>query len=181
MTCQFRVCSHSPPFRQRNWPMDDLAAAYFGTSPTQLALLNRTGAGPFQAQLYQSMVSQLLKIKSDVEQFRAGNMFGALTWQLGEVWPTGGWGVLEYSGKGQPGQLTGGRWKPLLYAMRQTIYRDQTVVCGKGSNATGGLPNCCRPCRARASLRPSAGEMIRRRETSWPRLNPSGVRVVCEI
>ena len=134
---------HAPPFRQRNWPMDDLAAAYFGTSRSQLALLTRTGARPFQAQLYQSMVAQLLKIKADVETFRAGNMFGALTWQLGEIWPTGGWGVVEYSGQGQPGQITGGRWKPLLYAMRQTVYRDQTVVCGTESNTT---PNCCESC-----------------------------------
>jgi hypothetical protein len=35
-----------------------------------------------------------------VEVLRAGNSWGALTWQLGEVWPTGGWGVVEYGSVG---------------------------------------------------------------------------------
>lgn len=35
-------------------------------------------------------------MKSYIEGKRSLNEFGTLTWQLGEVWPTGGWGSLEY-------------------------------------------------------------------------------------
>ena len=58
--------------------------------------MNSTGAAVLQRHLYQSMLAQALNIKSIVETMRSANKFGALTWQLGEVWPTGGWGVVEY-------------------------------------------------------------------------------------
>jgi hypothetical protein len=37
---------------------------------------------------------------------------GLLIWQLNEIWPTGGWGLLEYGTRSQDGsQIVGGRWK----------------------------------------------------------------------
>jgi hypothetical protein len=38
---------------------------------------------------------QTLEMKSDIEVRRSRNEHGTLTWQLGEIWPTGGWGSLE--------------------------------------------------------------------------------------
>ncbi len=35
-------------------------------------------------------------MKSNIENRRSGNEFGTVIWQLGEIWPTGGWGSLEY-------------------------------------------------------------------------------------
>ena len=35
-------------------------------------------------------------MKSNIENRRSGNTFGTIIWQLGEIWPTGGWGSLEY-------------------------------------------------------------------------------------
>ncbi len=56
---------------------------------------------------------------------------GTLTWQLGEIWPTGGWGSVEYGTVGWlDGQVLGGRWKPLHHVMEQHLYRDVVAVCG---------------------------------------------------
>ena len=70
-------------------------------------------------------------------------------WQLAEIWPTGGWGSLEYGTPSQPGQVLGGRWKPLHYFMRKSAYADVTAACGDamlqmgdaGSSAEG--PTMC--------------------------------------
>ncbi len=43
------------------------------------------------------MMSQALESKGDVEVRRSQNHWGTITWQAGEIWPTGGWGSLEYS------------------------------------------------------------------------------------
>ena len=53
-------------------------------------------------------------------------------WQLNEIWPTGGWGSLEY-GTPVKGQVIGGRWKPLHHMMEQSAYTDVTAACGKAS------------------------------------------------
>jgi len=48
-----------------------------------------------------------------------------------EIWPTGGWGSLEYGTVGfTAGQVLGGRWKPLHHLMEQHLYRDTIAVCG---------------------------------------------------
>jgi hypothetical protein len=52
-------------------------------------------------------------------------------WQLNENWPTGGWGIFEYS-SGR-GQIQGGRWKPLAYVLMRSLFRDIIVSC----NAVG--------------------------------------------
>jgi len=42
---------------------------------------------------YKSMIGQAMDMKREIEEQRSRNSFGMLVWQLGEVWPTGGWGV----------------------------------------------------------------------------------------
>ena len=45
----------------------------------------------------------------------------------------GGWGAVEYgSRRNQPQQVLGGRWKPLMFLMKQILYRDVIVACGEG-------------------------------------------------
>ena len=88
----------------------------------------------FKAQLYWSMIGQALVIKQNIELTRSINRFGVLVWQLNEIWPTVGWGSLEYGpapGEGSsPGQLQGGRWKPLHYFYKQSLMTDVMATCG---------------------------------------------------
>ena len=52
-------------------------------------------------------------------------------WQLGEIWPTGGWGSLEYATAAwTPGQVLGGRWKPLHYWYKSALFTPTFVTCG---------------------------------------------------
>ena len=51
-------------------------------------------------------------------------------WQLNEIWPTGGWGSLEYGAAAAKGQVIGGRWKILHNLMRQSSFADVFVGCG---------------------------------------------------
>eukprot|EP00658_Telonema_sp_P-2_P037323 TRINITY_DN26848_c0_g1_i1.p1 TRINITY_DN26848_c0_g1~~TRINITY_DN26848_c0_g1_i1.p1 ORF type:complete len:858 (-),score=160.40 TRINITY_DN26848_c0_g1_i1:403-2976(-) len=131
----WKVCSavgeNSPnPMAQRNYPCDDLIYGYFGIGQD----LDATGEFPFKRQLYQCMVGQALSLKSDIEQRRNMNQFGLLTWQLNEIWPTGGWGSLEYGTVGwTPGQVLGGRWKPLHYLLKSSLYADVMATCGAGA------------------------------------------------
>jgi hypothetical protein len=67
----------------------------------------------FQKQLFQCMLSGALYVKSVIELNRSSNVSGLLVWQLSEIWPTGGWGSLEYGTPGVAGQVIGGRWKLL--------------------------------------------------------------------
>lgn len=84
-------------------------------------------------------------MKSYIEEKRSLNEFGTLTWQLGEVWPTGGWGSLEYGiiiklftesyyllASPENGQVIGGRWKPLHYWLASTLFTDVIATCGVG-------------------------------------------------
>ena len=88
-----------------------------------------TGKAPFQKQLYWQMLAQALWVKSDIEGRRAQNAWGTITWQFNEIWPTGGWGSIEYGTTGfTPGQVEGGRWKPLQYFMRRFLYRDHLIA-----------------------------------------------------
>jgi len=64
-------------------------------------------------------------------QRRARNELGILVWQLNEIWPTGGWGSLEY-GTPVAGQVLGGRWKPLHYLYARSVFADVVAVCGEG-------------------------------------------------
>ena len=86
----------------RNYPCDSIIDVYFGKSNFDLV-----GADVFKKQLWQCMVGQALLIKSDIEARRATNQFGIIVWQLNEIWPTGGWGSIEYGTVGHTkGQVT---------------------------------------------------------------------------
>ena len=77
------------------------------------------------------MISQALELKGDIETRRAGNTYGIIVWQFNEIWPTGGWGTIEY-GTPVPGQVIGGRWKPMQYWYLKSIYTDVMASCGEG-------------------------------------------------
>ena len=121
---------HTKPFHQRNYPCDNWIYSYFRQID-----LNLTGARAFQKQLYFCMFAQGLHMKAQVESWRANNIWGMLLWQYNEIWPTGGWGSIEY-GTPVDGQVIGGRWKPLQHFLQASGFADVTASCGKaGSNA----------------------------------------------
>ena len=135
---------HSAPFHERNYPCDPIILSYFNSSRTPINL-DKVSEASFKKQLYLCMLGAGLQRKADIESWRSGNIWGTLLWQLGEIWPTGGWGSLEYGNQGQKGQVSGGRWKPLHYFMRQSAYADVVAACGNaklqlvdaGPTATG--------------------------------------------
>ena len=88
----------------------------------------RVRRGGLQRQLYQSMVGQLLFLKTEIEGWRSQNVWGTTFWMYNEIWPTGGWVSIEY-GFPVPGQVEGGRWKPLHYALRSSTFADQMSTC----------------------------------------------------
>jgi len=98
--------------------------------------LNPVGELAFKKQLYQCLSGQALVMKSDIESRRASNEFGTVVWQLNEIWPTGGWGSVEY-GTPVKGQVIGGRWKPLHYLYARSLFTDVTATCGAADP-----PNC---------------------------------------
>jgi len=127
-----RPCVGGNPMAQRNYPGDSFIEAFFGApGGGEQALFNTTGPNPFKRALYLNMVAVALEKKGDIEVRRAQNHWGSITWQLNEIWPTGGWGSLEYGTVGfTPGQVIGGRWKPLHHLMADHLYKDQIAVCG---------------------------------------------------
>jgi len=118
---------HAKPLYQRNYPCDNLIKVYFGVNQD----LSPVGEAAFRKQMYQCGIAQLLELKSDIEVRRSGNTFGTVTWQLNEIWPTGGWGSVEYGTVNYTtGQVLGGRWKPLQYSFKQSSYQDIFATCG---------------------------------------------------
>jgi hypothetical protein len=95
-------CEGSNTMAQRNYACDSIIASYFGAGD-----FDAVGEEVFKKQLWQCMVGQALLIKSDIEARRATNQFGIIVWQLNEIWPTGGWGSIEYGTVGHTkGQVT---------------------------------------------------------------------------
>lgn len=81
-------------------------------------------------QLYLAMIAQALIVKSDISTRRSRNSFGTVVWQHNEVWPTGGYGSIEYgSTSSTKGQVIGGRWKPLHYFYKDHLFTDLFVSC----------------------------------------------------
>lgn len=74
------------------------------------------------------MIGQLLYLKTQIESWRSQNVWGTTFWMYNEIWPTGGWGSIEY-GSPVPGQVEGGRWKPLHYALKSSTFADQLSTC----------------------------------------------------
>jgi hypothetical protein len=98
-----------------------VAAAVAAAATTVVLAPPQTGELAFKRQLYQCMLGQALHMKSSMELHRSVNQFGTMIWQLGEIWPTGGWGSLEYGTPGMPGQV---RLRPccLLHRSFETFY-----------------------------------------------------------
>jgi len=124
---ELNQCTGANPMSERNYPCDNHIITYFGDEG-----LEEVGEDAFKRQLYQCMISQAIWTKAQIEHMRNTNSFGSLIWQLNENWPTGGWGLVEYgSRRDQPGQVLGGRWKPLMYLLQQSLFRDVFATCGK--------------------------------------------------
>jgi len=125
-----RKCEGKNVMAQRNYPCDSIIKAYF---QTESAYFDKVGENDFQRQLYQCMIAQALHMKSIIEERRSKNELGHLVWQLNEIWPTGGWGSLEYGNGDMSGQVIGGRWKPLHYFYRRSVFTDIIATCdGEG-------------------------------------------------
>jgi len=86
--------------------------------------------------MFQCILGQALEMKSTIEGKRSSNVWGTLIWQLNEIWPTGGWGSIEY-GTPVKGQVLGGRWKPLHHFLSAFLYKDLIVSCSSTS-----APDC---------------------------------------
>ena len=123
--CTKGHCDGSNPLADRNYPCDNIIEVYFGANDK----LDSVGEAIFKQQLFHCILGQALEIKSNIETRRSLNEFGIIVWQYNEIWPTGGWGSIEY-GTPRPGQVIGGRWKPLHHFYRQSIFTDVTVACG---------------------------------------------------
>lgn len=119
-------CVGKNPMADRNYPCDNIIEVYFGKSN-----FDAVGEEPFKQHLWQCMVGQALVIKQNIETRRSQSIFGIIVWQLNEIWPTGGWGSIEYGTVGwTKGQVLGGRWKPLQYWYRSAIFTDVVATCG---------------------------------------------------
>ncbi|KAG8458642.1 hypothetical protein KFE25_008439 [Diacronema lutheri] len=120
------------PMAERNYPCDALLVSFFGLSATQL---DAAGESAFRSQLFLCGLAQALALHGLVSAHRSANIFGSLIWQLNEIWPTGGWGTLEYSATdtqpGTAGQLLGGRWKAAHHWLRQHLFADVFATCGR--------------------------------------------------
>jgi beta-mannosidase len=116
-------CNGTNAMAERNYPGDSRIAAFFGDD----VLLDEVGPKVFQRQLYLSMMAQALWLKGQIETLRSGNSYGTIIWQMNEIWPTGGWGCMEYHN----GRQQFGRWKPIMFLLRSFLFRDEIVACGQ--------------------------------------------------
>ena len=121
------ICLGENIMAERNYACDSHIDAFFGSIDDQ-----GVSEHYFKSQLYHCAIATALWLKSQIEILRCTNSFGALIWQLNENWPTGGWGLLEYGANvGQDGQSIGGRWKPIMHLLRQSLFRAIFVACGR--------------------------------------------------
>ena len=156
-TCQggfSGICPGPNPIAQRNYPPHSFIETYFGNG--SLPSLNLTGSLAFQRQLYLAVLSQAIEMKADIGTRRTNAHTGTIYWQgaksykrvkrdcfmmtspcclrscaANEIWPTGGWGSLEYGTVGfTPGQVVGGRWKILHHWVSSILYKDAFFTCG---------------------------------------------------
>jgi len=122
-------CSGDNVMAERNYPCDNKLNVFFGISSQQMS---RVGEETYRMHLYLCMIAQALWMKGEIEMQRSRNSYGSLIWQLNEIWPSGGWGVLEYSAtSGSQGEVVGGRWKPLMHLLHQHLLVDVVAACGR--------------------------------------------------
>ena len=115
---------------QRNYPQDSIIASYFGMGV--VPSLGDVGEIAFKRQLYFAMIACALQQKAHIEALRSAPSWGTIIWQLAEVWPTAGWGSLEYGVVDSSltgGQVAGGRWKPLHHMLEKVLFRDILIAC----------------------------------------------------
>ena len=123
-------CQGSGVLTQRNYPCDSHIEAYFGDTHH----IDEVGKNNFQLQLYQCLLSQMLWMKGTIEELRSKNSFGTLIWQMNDNWRSGSWGLLEYDG----GLDKRGRWKPLMYLLQRSLFRDVFATCGASIDGIAG-------------------------------------------
>jgi hypothetical protein len=125
-------CTGDNPMTQRNYGCDGQIRLYWGNRTA--VDLGATGAAAFKGQLYQCQLTQAIVLKQVYEARRAQNQLGHLIWMLNEIWPTVGWGSLEYGPAPgplvTPGQVRGGRWKPVHYFYKRSLMTDVMATCG---------------------------------------------------
>lgn len=120
-------CYGSNIMAERNYACDNFIQHYFGRPFFDNATTS-SSASSFQRQLYACMISQAMIVRNEILNQRSANVFGSLLWQLNENWPTGGWGLVEYSSD-DPGQVLGGRWKILMYWLKRYLFRGVFATC----------------------------------------------------
>jgi len=96
------------PSRLRYWrsySQDSIVQSHFSSAAVNYSVIGDSET--FARQLFLSQLAAAFQMKQQIETFRATNTFGTLIWQLGEIFPTGGWGSLEYAHAfaGTPGQF----------------------------------------------------------------------------
>jgi hypothetical protein len=129
------------PMSERNYPCDNIITVYFNA-------WNFDAVGEFTMKkaTWQCMIGQALVMKQDIETRRSVNQMGHLIWQFNEVWATGGWGSVEYGPASNfaSGQVVGGRWKPLHYWYKASLFQEVMATCNNGlcylRNDRSGLP-----------------------------------------
>jgi hypothetical protein len=137
------ACTGDNPMTQRNYGCDGAIRLFFGNRTT--VDLAATGEVAFKGQLYLCQLVQAIVLKQVYEARRAQNAYGHLVWQLNEIWPTVGFGSIEYGpppGFGREGQVRGGRWKPLHYFYKSSLMTDVMATCGDLANSHNGTGAC---------------------------------------
>ena len=114
---------------QRNYPCDSHVKAFFGEKH-----LDKVGKKAFQLQLYQCLLAQTLWMKGTIEELRSKNSFGTLIWQMNDNWQSGSWGLLEYGANSNES----GRWKPLMYLLKRSLFQSVFVACGESMDGFAG-------------------------------------------
>ena len=66
--------------KNRNWNPSNVISKFFGTGAA--AVMSESGERAFKRQLYQSMVGQLLFLKTDMESWRSQNVWGTTFWMF---------------------------------------------------------------------------------------------------
>eukprot|EP00038_Savillea_parva_P028912 m.67751 g.67751 ORF g.67751 m.67751 type:complete len:1029 (+) comp8463_c0_seq1:39-3125(+) len=116
---------NQPAFAQRNYPCDNFIHAFFGKEHSNTKAV---GALALQRQTWQCMIAQALAQKQYTEALRSMNTVLVQFWQYNEIWPTGGWGSIEY-GTPVKGQVIGGRWKPLQHLLKRSVFAIVGAAC----------------------------------------------------